>query len=181
MKNMEKETNHDVAENVKKGLKASHTEKKNEQGADSALENCQAMLSEWQEKYARLTADMDNFKKRTTKERADWAHAERAKTILPLLTIQDNFERAMALEQSPTPEMQSWFDGISMIYHSFGQYLQNAGVKEVSYDTFDPEYHEALIQVDSSEHDSGDVVEVMEKGYVLNDKVLRPAKVSVAK
>ena len=68
-----------------------------------------------------------------------------------------------------------------MIHDSFTEYLKTAGVTEMPYDQFDPEQHEALIQVDSDDHDAGAIVTVMEKGYLLNDRVLRPAKVSVAK
>ncbi len=78
-------------------------------------------------------------------------------------------------------ELQAWADGIAMIHTAFKEFLKNAGVKEVPYDHFNPEYHEALMQVDSDTQDAGEIVDIMEKGYMLNDRVLRPAKVSVAK
>ncbi len=145
------------------------------------LEQCQISLAEWQEKYARLTADLDNFKKRTLKERAMWDETARAELLIGLLSIVDNFDRAMEQQQEVPAELQSWADGIQMIHDSFTEYLKTAGVTEMPYDQFDPEQHEALIQVDSDDHDAGAIVTVMEKGYLLNDRVLRPAKVSVAK
>lgn len=145
------------------------------------LNQCKVTLAEWQEKYARLTADLENYKKRTIKERSAWAESAQEKILSQLLSIVDNFDRAMELKPEVPQELQAWVDGISMIYSSFGTFLKNAGVKEVSYDTFNPEFHEALMQVDSDEKESGEIIEVMEKGYMLNDRVLRPAKVSVAK
>lgn len=155
-----------------------------EQATDETKElltQCQSTLAEWQEKYARLTADLENYQKRTTKERSAWADAAQEKVLLPILSIVDNFDRAMEHSIEVPAESQSWVDGIGMIYSSFKEFLKNAGVQEVSYDTFNPELHEALMQVDSDETESGDIVSVMEKGYMLNEKVLRPAKVSVAK
>ena len=146
------------------------------------LQQCQLTLAEWQEKYARLTADLDNYKKRTIKERSAWAETAQMPLLVDLLAIVDNFDRAMEHQIEDVPEeMRSWVDGMQMIHAAFKDFLKNAGVQEVLYKQFNPEYHEALLHVDSAEHDAGAIVEVMEKGYVLNDRVLRPAKVSVAK
>ncbi len=146
------------------------------------LDACRISVKEWQEKYARLSADLENFKRRIAKEQRDWAETAQADIIIQLLAITDNFDRAMEHKEQQSPEeMQSWADGITMIYNALGEFLKKAGVREMSYDTFDPSYHEALLQVDSDEHKSGAIVAVVEKGYLLNDRVLRPAKVSVAK
>ncbi len=145
------------------------------------LDQCKVTLAEWQEKYARLTADLENYKKRTIKERSAWAQSAQEKVLTQLLGIVDNFDRAMEHSVEVPQELQSWTDGIAMIHSSFKDFLKNAGVKEMAYDIFNPELHEALMQVDSDEKQSGEIVNVMEKGYTLNDRVLRPAKVSVAK
>jgi molecular chaperone GrpE len=145
------------------------------------LTQCKATLAEWQEKYARLTADLENYQKRTMKERGVWAEAAQEKILLPILSIVDNFARAMEHMPEVPEQMQTWVDGITMIQNSFKDFLKNAGVQEVSYEAFNPELHEALMQVDSDEKESGEIVMVMEKGYMLKDRVLRPAKVSVAK
>jgi molecular chaperone GrpE len=158
------------------------------------LEACNASIQEWQEKYIRLSADLENFKRRTAKEQQMWREMAQADLLLKLLNIVDNFDRAMehhepyfasadAVEgQAKSPEeLKSWMEGIAMIYGSFGSFIKSTGIKEVPYDVFDPSYHDALVQVDSDKHTSGDIVSVMEKGYMLNDRVLRPAKVSVAK
>ena len=146
------------------------------------LEICNATIKNWQEKYMRLSADLENFKRRTEKEQQMWREMAQADILLKLLTIIDNFDRAMEHKDQQSPEeLKSWGKGIAMIYGSFGSFLKSVGIKEVPYDVFDPSYHDALMQVDSDKHESGAIVTVMEKGYMLNDKVLRPAKVSVAK
>jgi molecular chaperone GrpE len=143
---------------------------------------CKQALAGWQEKYMRLVADFENYKKRSSKEQATWAQMARTTIIADLLPIIDNFDRAMAHKKNSndTAELQSWMSGIAMIYQSFHDFLKKVGVREVPYDTFDPHYHEALVQVESDKG-AGHIVEVLEKGYQLDEQVLRPAKVSVGK
>ncbi|TET35114.1 nucleotide exchange factor GrpE [Candidatus Dependentiae bacterium] len=159
------------------------------------LDACNATVKEWQEKYMRLSADLENFKRRITKEQQMWREMAQADLLLKLLSIVDNFNRAM--EHKPyfasanaacfegqgviMEELKSWVEGIAMIYGSFEEFLTSVGIKEVPCEVFDPSHHDALMQVDSDEHESGAIVAVMEKGYMLNNRVLRPAKVSVAK
>lgn len=149
---------------------------KNEPEADSLeqqLEKCQLAQQEWKEKCMRVSADLANFNKRVEKEKALWSAFARADVLTPLLNVVDDFDRAMETEQVS--------DGIKMIHTAFNEFLKNADVKEVSYEQFNPEFHEALMQVDAEDKESGAIVQVMQKGYILGDKVLRPAKVSVAK
>lgn len=134
---------------------------------------CQAAQQEWKEKYLRVMADMANYNKHIEKERALWSQLARADLLTPLLDVVDNFDRA-----AQTEELNP---GIKMIHSAFVEFLKNAGVQEVSYDAFNPELHEALMQVDAEGKDSGTIVAVMQKGYALGEKVLRPAKVSVTK
>ncbi len=143
---------------------------------------CNASVQEWKEKYMRLSADLENFKRRIAKEQQMWREMAQADLLLKLLTIIDNFDRAMEhKDPQSSEEIKSWMEGIAMIYGSFGEFLKSVGVKEVPCKVFDPSYHDALMQVDSDEHKSGAIVMVMEKGYMLGDRVIRPARVSVAK
>lgn len=143
---------------------------------------CQTSLKELQEKYMRLTADFENFKRRIEKEQQQWRDMAQADLLLKLLSIADNFDRAMEhKDQQSIDEFKSWAAGIAMIHGALGELLKGAGVQEVSYETFDPQYHDALMQVESETHEPGSIVNVMEKGYLFHDRVLRPAKVSVAK
>jgi len=99
-----------------------------------------------------------------------------------LLEIVDNFERALDVERKrENAEGVAWLAGFEMIYQSIEKLIHSFGVKEITdFAVFNPKYHEALVQVKSDKHKSGDVVQVLQKGYMLNDKVIRPATVSVA-
>jgi len=148
-----------------------------------ALEKAEAHIGEWAEKYLTLTADFENYKKRVSSERADWAHDAQKRIVLDLLDVVDNFERALEQEKKrESAEAQALLAGFTMIYQSLEKVLTKYGVQAITdFATFNPKYHEALMQVESDKHKSGEVVQVLQKGYMINDKVIRPATVSVAK
>ncbi|HTM06148.1 MAG TPA: nucleotide exchange factor GrpE [Patescibacteria group bacterium] len=135
------------------------------------------VVAEWKQRYAYLSADFENFKRRSAKEHELMRISVYARLLKPLLLIIDDFDRAcdtLNTQKVPT-------EGFKFIRKSFEKFLTDAGVVEMTVGTaFDPEKHEALMQVQAPEHKSGDVVAVLQKGYVFNDVVLRPAKVSVA-
>lgn len=148
------------------------------------LESCRVEVAEWKDKFVRLNADFENFKKRMLEQQRLWVGMAQAEILADLLTIVDNFERALAEheKQEKTPERKVWIEGFALIYQSLITLLHKSGVEEITeHGTFNPIYHEALVQVDSSDHASGTIVEIMQKGYSFKGKVLRPAKVSVAK
>ena len=148
------------------------------------LENCKIEVAEWKDRFVRLNADFENFKKRMIEQQRLWIGTAQAEIFTDLLTITDNFERALTEheKQEKTPESKAWIEGFALIYQSLVALLHKFGVEEITeHDTFNPIYHEALVQVDSPDHEAGAIVEVMQKGYRFKDKVLRPAKVSVAK
>lgn len=147
------------------------------------LEKAQAAATEWTDKYLSLTADFQNYKKRVTQERTDWAQDAQKQVLVDLLAIIDNFERALAEEKKREETAHvSWLAGFEMIYQSLEKLLAKYGVQEISdFSVFNPKYHEALLHVESDKHKSGDIVQVLQKGYTMHDKVIRPAIVSVAK
>ncbi len=147
------------------------------------LEKTQAHIAEWADKYLSLTADFENYKKRVNSERTDWAHDAQKKVFLDILEVIDNFERALDQEKKrESAEGVSWLAGFEMIYQSLEKVLTKYGVQEITdFSVFNPKYHEALVQVESADHASGSVVQVLQKGYTMYDKVIRPATVSVAK
>ena len=146
------------------------------------LESCLVERDAWKERFLRVNADWENYKKRVEKERAQTMHASQAALLTDLLAIVDDFDRALAEHHERTPELDAWLKGFAMIHASFLKLLESYGVKEMAhYAEFDPMYHEALTQVDTSDYESGAIVDVMQKGYMFKDQVLRPAKVSVAK
>jgi len=148
----------------------------------AALNACQAQVGEWKDKYLRVNADLDNVNRRAAKDRALAQHTAQVALLLPLLSIVDDFERALEQQQNGTAnDMHKWLEGIKMIHTSLQKYLSSVGVEPMKqYDQFDPELHEALTSVASDTHASGSVVSVLQKGYLLKGQPLRPAKVSVA-
>lgn len=153
-------------------------------GSDE-LKLCKAELSTYQDKYTRLQADFDNFKRRTDKEKISWISSAQSAVLVDLLSIVDDFDRAMSEAKKASVDnaaIASWIRGFELIDKSFYKLLNKYGVQEMKdYATFDPEKHEALMHVDSADHKTGEIVQVLQKGFMVKDTVLRPAKVSVAK
>jgi molecular chaperone GrpE len=147
------------------------------------LEKANAAVTEWTDKYLSLTADFQNYKKRVTQERADWAHDAQKSVFVELLAVIDNFERALDQEKKrENAAGVAWLAGFEMIYQSLEKVLAKFGVQEITdFSVFNPKYHEALVAVESDKHKSGHIVQVLQKGYIMHDKVIRPATVSVAK
>jgi len=144
------------------------------------LEACNAERDAWKEKYVRVQADLDNFTKRIDKERLQWRNTVQGALLLDLLPVIDDFDRAF--EQKKEDEnIQSWLAGFEMIRKNMQKILDKYEVKEIPAEmSFDPEYHEALVQIESPEHKSGEIVAILQKGYTFRGSVLRAAKVSVA-
>lgn len=147
------------------------------------LEKANAAAAEWTDKYLSLSADFQNYKKRIMQERTDWAQDAQKAVFLDLLAIIDNFERALEQEKKrENAENLEWLAGFEMIYQSLEKLLAKFGVQAITdFSVFNPKYHEALLQVESDQHKSGEIVQVLQKGYIMHDKVIRPAIVSVAK
>lgn len=142
------------------------------------LTECQEQVAKLKNMLAHVAADFENYKKRSERERGMWMHSAQALVITDILSIADDFERAMAQEQ----EKKDLLQGFEMIYESFKKFLEKHKVAEIPTDIpFDPEKHEALAQIEDEQKESGVIVDVMQKGYFFKDQVLRPAKVAVAK
>lgn len=157
-----------------------------EEKVEHAVENhdaCQSELTSVKDQLVRIGADFQNFKKRTERDRTLWAQAVTADIFLGLLPVVDNFERALdQAKKTNNPELNEWIAGFELIYKSLYDFLKKNRVETIEQVTiFDPNLHEALMQVEDPEKESGTIIQVFEKGYVLEGKVLRPAKVSVAR
>ena len=155
----------------------------NEHIQDNELLECKVALQESQDKYLHLLSDFQNYKKRQMSEQAEWSFTAQKMIVSDVLEIVDDFERALEQEKRQAQEKNdAWLAGFSLIYQALGKLLHKHGVSEISQlSEFDPEIHEALMSVDSPEHISGSIVHVLQKGYTFKGKVLRPAKVSIAK
>jgi molecular chaperone GrpE len=129
-------------------------------------------------RYLRLAADFQNYKRRVEKEKGDIYAYANEKIVIELLDVIDNFERA--LEHSN--ENESFSEGMNMIFKQFKGVLEKSGVEELNAlgEDFDPNFHHAVLTENSVEYESGKVTQVLQKGYLLNKKVIRPAMVKVA-
>ncbi len=130
------------------------------------------------ERYLRLMADFQNFKRRTEKEKGDIYAFANEKIIGELLNVIDNFERALAAGNAE----DNFYKGMEMILKQLLGVIEKAGASEIKAlgEEFDPNFHNAIMMEDSSEYESGKVTAVLQKGYVLNNRVIRPSMVKVA-
>jgi molecular chaperone GrpE len=131
-------------------------------------------------RYQRLAADFENYKRRTRQElgdRTQYANEELLRKLLPIL---DNFRRA--LEHAPEDIDPNWFEGIKMVGRQFEDVLHSQGLSTIPAmgEKFDPSQHEAIAGEETDEHEEGTIVEEMQPGYRLHERVLRPTLVKVA-
>lgn len=156
-------------------------------GASAKLKNeneeLQAKADELQDKYLRLFAEFDNYKKRTMKEKVDLMATAAKGTLSALLPVLDDFDRAkMNAESDDSAEPFS--EGVSMVYQKLFNILSQKGLSpmESTGEIFDPELHEAITEIPAPNEDmKGKVVDTIEKGYKLKDTIIRHAKVVVGK
>ncbi len=144
---------------------------------DKMAEDCQGEVKEWQDKYMRLSAEFDNFRKRTLREKADLAQYGGADVLKAILPTLDDFDRAL-----PHITDENTKSGMELIHSKLLNSLQGQGVKEMTLigEVFDVDYAEAIAKMPAqSPEDSGKIMDVAQKGYMLGEKVLRFAKVVV--
>lgn len=153
----------------------------NDQRENDPVEELEMKYNELNDKYLRLYSDFDNFRKRTIKEKGDLISSAGGDIMKDLLGVLDDFERAIdSNENSEDPE--SIKEGFQLIYNKFKNTLTQKGLKPMDSkgEKFDIDLHEAITNIPAQEdEDKGKVMDVIEKGYFLNDKVLRYAKVVV--
>lgn len=135
------------------------------------------------DKLLRLQADFENTRKRLEREKQDFVKFANEGIILELLVILDDLERVVALAETGHEDFAAFLKGIEMILTHLYEMLKEYGVKpiEAQGKLFDPCYHEALMQVESKDAPEHTVIEELQKGYLLNDRVIRTAKVKVSK
>ncbi|MEW6717884.1 MAG: nucleotide exchange factor GrpE [Chloroflexota bacterium] len=144
------------------------------------LEEIRQQADEYLDGWQRAMAEFSNYKKRVQKEQETIYQEIAGRIILGYLEILDDLERA--LENHPPSEDKAWEEGIELICKKFRSLLDAEGVKPIEADDkiFDPNLHEAVSQEDSDDHKSGEIIQVVQQGYMLGDRVLRPARVRVA-
>jgi molecular chaperone GrpE len=163
----QEELNQLVNEAQEEGLA---TDNQEDTTVDGTVDN---QVSELKDKYLRLMAEFENFKKRNVKERMDMIRSASQDTLTALMPILDDFDRAQKNE--------TLSDGVSMVYTKFYNILAQKGLKpmESNGEDFDAELHEAITELPMGEAMKGKVIDTVEKGYFLNDKIIRFAKVVV--
>jgi molecular chaperone GrpE len=184
----ETEEKSEVAQNTEATYTEEGTDKESEAEPEvefvekSALEEQQKKADENYQRLLRAQADLDNFRRRTRLEKEEAAKYASLGIIEQLLPVVDNFERAIASSQN-NPDLDSLIKGVEMIFRQISETLEQAGLKSIDAvgEPFNPDFHQAIMQVESEEHEEGIVVEEVQKGYLLKEKVIRAAMVKVSK
>lgn len=187
---MEKEENIKRKENTmeEENIKKNKIDEKIEADAAKEMKKDveEPQKEDFEDKYMRLMADFQNYKRRVEKEKKDIYAYANEKLIAQLLDVLDNFNRAQeqvksAAEEQSESAASALSEGLEMIYAQLLRVLGDAGLKEISAEeqSFDPELHDAVISEDSGAEKSGKVTEVLKKGYTYNDKVIRHSMVKV--
>ncbi len=157
-------------------------ETSNKAGPDESVIEIQATkeFKELQDKYLRLAAELENFKKRSARELSRIIETAGNDLVFELLQVVDDFDRAL---KHDADDLGAFKQGTEMIFAKLLEILQKRGLREIKAvgEAFDPVYHEAVMQKEVDDKEDGIILEEIQKGYYLNDKILRPARVIIAK
>lgn len=150
------------------------------EGQNDPLDELRRERDSLQDRLLRTAAEFDNYRKRVERERRDLADYMKADILTEILPIVDNFERAL---QATSTESDSLRKGVDLIHKQMVDFLRKRGVTPIDAlgADFDPNFHQAVIHETSPFHREGEVIEELQRGYMLGDKLLRPAMVKVAK
>jgi molecular chaperone GrpE len=150
---------------------------------EKELESLQAQVEEQQDGWLRTRADFDNYKKRVQRDAARSYQDAMASIIKTYLAVADDLERA--LKNKPEgAQVTGWVDGINLIYQKLLTQMKNQGVEQMEVnpgDTFDPNIHEAITQEEHPAYTEGQIIDVVQPGYRITDRIIRPAMVRVAR
>jgi molecular chaperone GrpE len=188
----EKEKNSEELENQNEELQESESQEDDTtQSEDSTLQDeleaYKNQAQEYKDKYLRAYADFENAKKRLEKDKANAVAYANESFAKDLLAVMDSFDNALASikeanEENAAEVLEKMKEGVELTYNQLKKILEKNHIKEIECEgEFNPEVHQVIMQVDSDEHKSGEIVQVMQKGYTIKDRVLRPAMVSSCK
>lgn len=150
---------------------------------DDEIKELKEKLREAEEKYVRIAAELDNYRKRTEKETRDKLKFANQQIITNLLTVIDHLDMAIN-HITPDSSLESLKEGVELTLKQLNDIFEKFGVKEIPCcvgEEFDPNLHEAMMLDETDEHEDNKITMVLQKGYQLNDRVIRPAKVKVNK
>jgi len=183
---MEEKKHHQEAEEnlEQEEHKEEQSSEDEEESCEAALEKCRREVEEYKDKYLRAHADFDNMKKRLEKEKANAVAFANEAFATDLLSVIDTFENALfSIEQIEGDEaVEKIKEGMALTYEQLLKVLKKHGIEEiVNEGIFDPHVHQVVQQVESDAHEKNEIVQVLQKGYKLKDRVLRPSMVSTKK
>lgn len=170
-----------ATENMTETDVAAESEAQETRSTVDVTEQLMNQVKEWQEKYIRLSADFDNFRKRTMREKMELIKTASEDTLVSILPVIDDFERAIKAMENVT-EVVPVKEGVVLIYNKFNETLAQKGLKPIDAQNqeFNTDLHEAITKIPAPDESlKGKVVDVIQKGYMLQDKVVRFAKVVV--
>jgi molecular chaperone GrpE len=181
-KDIKKEQENDELQDNTSNIEDSGREQDQEQTATAEDGAALAELAEMKDKYIRLMAEFENFRRRTARERIELSKTATEDLMSELLPVLDDMERArQAMEE--TKDVDAMLQGLELVFHKMKSVVQLKGLKAIEIhqgDEFDSDFHEAVTQTPAPSDDlKGKIVDVIEKGYTLNDKVIRFAKVII--
>ncbi len=156
------------------------TEEKKEPTIEEKLSDAEKEILELKNKLLRKAAEFENFRRRSNQEKASWIKNATQRLVLQLCDVVDNFERAIQTGEKDH-QFDSFLKGVEMIYSQLENILKKEGVKKMDSlgKEFDPSFHEALTHI-PSEYEENFIAAVIQNGYSMNDKIIRPAKVAVS-
>ena len=173
-------------ENVEETVQTEPSDEGLEPTEDEQLANmlaeAQATIEEQKDKYLRLSAEFDNYRKRTLKEKAELIKNGAEKTMIAILPVLDDFERALK-NMEASEEAQAMKEGVELIFSKFQKALAQEGLQKIETEgkEFDTDFHEAIALIPAPSEDlKGKILDCVQTGYMLNEKVIRHAKVAVA-
>ena len=177
-----KDNNEETKEEVKEEIKEEAKEEQKEETKEEISEEEDKKYEELNNKYIRLAADFDNFRKRTSQEKQDLLKYGASEVLRKFISLLDTFERAQnSLKEIDNP--QTIKEGYEVVYKQMIDAFKKVGIEEIDAlgKEFNPAEHEAVTQIPTDEYEPNHVANILQKGYKLFDKVLRPAMVGVAK
>lgn len=157
-------------------------EKGDQDSPEDELETLRQQAEEYFEGWQRERADFNNYKKRIERDQKLMTQSITAGVIKKYLVVQDDMERALK-SRPKEGEGAAWAEGIDLILRKLQNVLDSEGIQQIPADglEFDPNIHEAISNEDSPDHESGQIIEIIQQGYTIGDRVLRPALVRVAR
>jgi len=160
---------------------AEETEQAKETDSKEEIEQLKKQVEENYNRYLRAQADFDNYRKRTRREQEDLVRYSAQPVIEGLLPALDNLERALAAAKE-SQDVESLAKGVDMIFRQIVQTLEQEGLQPIEAvgKPFDPHFHQAVMQEESPDHEAGIVIQELQKGYQLKDRVIRPSMVKVS-